>query len=182
MGETHDSASLEQRPRKPLEPIDCLLIAVSIALVPFICVYVWVIRPVLRKAQRRADLRRSRRLREEWQGAEFFCYSCRYTSRSYLEKLILPELDPKVIVLLYGGWHQRAQVVRGRFDADLIYALLTAGGDDRLPKLLRVSGEIVRSRSLHDLVYRTIDHADSPELIRTAIEEARLVLESRGSA
>jgi len=88
---------------------------------------------------------------QEIDGTEFFCYTNRKTSQSFVEEYILPKLDKNINMLFLEGWR-----VHSNFNEKfLLYALYNLK-PKTVPCFMKVKEGNIISLSLHDELYAAV--------------------------
>lgn len=99
------------------------------------------------------------------EGACFFCYNNRETSKAFIETEIIPNLSDNVEIVYVEGKSPRSDYTT-EYIAKALFNIKNRSG---YPYLLYVSEGKVVDLSINKEVYQTLDHASEPTLLNTQI-------------
>ena len=104
------------------------------------------------------------------EGREFFCYTERQTSKSYIETEILPEIPPEIVVVLNGRFKV---IVPEEYREISKYVTFWWGNPlEKFPQLLKIINGEVQIVSLHQEFYSNYKRKDGKEIFLAKYNEA----------
>ena len=103
---------------------------------------------------------------KQHEGTEFFCYTNRRNSRSFVEEHILPALAPNIRVIYLEGREPISQYNK-RYISRALYSIRQKG----FPNVMKIKDGRVVDRSLHNELYNVINQKKNPNDFLEALHE-----------
>lgn len=135
-----------------------------LVVLPFVLPLILLLMGVSRIRARQSEQRYAAFLAQH-EGAEFFCYTNRMTSRAFVEEHILSALDPHIHIIQLAG---RKPI--STFDETYISHMLHNIEQIGFPNVLKIVNGHVVDTSLHDEWYAILNQKRNPDVFLQALE------------
>lgn len=110
-------------------------------------------------------------------GLFFFCYTNQNTESVFIERYILPNLDPDLNVILLIDREPECE-----FDKRSVTTMLTQTKSNGFPKLIHIKDSGIRDISLQDALKTIMDAKSDPATFVKILREQRTLLSQASSA